>query len=208
MRFSVIMPSYLGAYKNAASKREIKIVRAIESVMVQSFSDFELIIIADGCKKTVEICEPYFYEYLPKIRILEIPKQNLWSGAVRNAGIEKANGDIIVYLDIDDVWGENHLQIINDGFGNYDWVWFNYYIWNIMQKQWQIFECNVDIMGRCGTSSIAHKKSIGAYWKDNSYYHDYYFIQTLKARSKNYNRIEMPEYFVCHLPNDRAGYDV
>ena len=44
---SVIMPSYLGAYKNAAKDRDRKIVRAINSVVRQTYKDWELIIIAD-----------------------------------------------------------------------------------------------------------------------------------------------------------------
>jgi glycosyltransferase involved in cell wall biosynthesis len=89
-----------------------------------------LVIVSDGCKKTLEIVKPYFYEYLPKIRLIEIPKQKNWSGKVRNAGIFKAEGEIICYLDVDDVLGENHLQIINDNIKNYDWVFFNDLIWD------------------------------------------------------------------------------
>jgi glycosyltransferase involved in cell wall biosynthesis len=72
MRFSIIVASNLGNYaSNLAKDRDKKIVRMIESVMVQTFQDFELIIVADGCEKTIEICKPYFYEYLPKIRLFQ-----------------------------------------------------------------------------------------------------------------------------------------
>lgn len=201
MRFSIICPSYLGNYKGAAANRDKKIVRMIESVMAQTFQDFELIIIADGCKKTVEICEPYFYEYLPKIRILEIPKQKTWSGLVRNAGIAKAQGEIITYIDIDDYFGANHLQIINDNFGDYDWVYANHYMWNPKQGKFLEYNTNIEVKGMCGTSSISHKRSMNAYWVNNGYEHDFVFINTLKKISNNYGRIPCTEYMVCHAPH-------
>ena len=52
-KFSVIMPSFLGEYSRAAQNREDKIVRAIDSCLDQEY--YELIIIADGCQKTVDI---------------------------------------------------------------------------------------------------------------------------------------------------------
>ena len=54
---SIIMPSYLGAYKKAAKDRDRKIVRAINSVVKQTYKDWELIVIADGCNKTVDIVQ-------------------------------------------------------------------------------------------------------------------------------------------------------
>lgn len=200
MKFSLICPSYLGNYKNAAKDRDKKIVRMIHSVMAQTFQDFELIIVADGCKKTIEICKPYFYEYLPKIRLIEIPKQRLWSGLVRNAGIHVANGEIITYIDNDDFLGENHLQIINDNFGDYDWVYYDHLTYN-KQQQLIPYVTDIDTYGRCGTCSISHKRDLNAYWLNNDYSHDKVFIDTLKAISKNYGRIPQTEYIVCHNPS-------
>ena len=201
MRFSVVMPSYLGTYHNAASNRETKIIRAIESVLHQTYQNFELIIVADGCEKTIEICKPYFYEFMPKIRLIQIEKQKIWSGRVRNAGISVAEGEIITYLDIDDIFGENHLQIINDNIGSYDWVYYNHLMYNMKQKKFMPYHTNIDIKGMCGTSSVSHKRSLGALWVNNSYLHDFSFINTLKGLSKNYGRIPQTEYKVCHAPH-------
>ena len=201
MRFSIICPSYLGNYPNAAKDREKKLVRMIESVIGQTFQDFELIIVADGCKKTMELCEPYFYEYLPKVRLIEVEKQKLWSGKVRNAGISVAKGDIITYIDIDDYLGHNHLQIINDNFKDYDWVYYNHLTWSVKANDFVEYFTNIDVKGMCGTSSISYKRSLNAYWINNGYEHDYVFINTLKTLSKNYGRIPCTEYKVCHAPN-------
>ena len=202
MRFSIIMPSFLGSYKNAASNRPAKLERAIQSVLGQTFTDYELIIIADGCELTVEIAAPYFYEHLPKIRILEIPKQKTWAGAVRNAGISKAQGDIITYLDIDDRLGENHLQIINDNFGDCDWVYYN----DINGKTLKENDTRLE-PGFCGTSTFSHKRSLNAYWVSDNYLHDLVMIRTL-LEFKNYRKIPTPEYFVMHLPHPNTPYDV
>ena len=96
---SVVMPSYLGAYKRAAKNRDDKIVRAIKSVQVQTYKDWELLVIADGCEKTVEIVSAIKDK---KVKLHSISKQALWSGAVRNKGLSEAIGDYACYLDIDD----------------------------------------------------------------------------------------------------------
>ncbi len=201
MMFSIICPSYLGNYNTAAKDRDKKIVRMIESVMGQTFTNFELIIIADGCKKTVDICKPYLYEYMPKIRILEIPKQKTWSGLVRNAGIFNAVGDIITYVDIDDILGCNHLQIINDNFGDSDWVWYDHLIYSMKDNKFVTYRTNIKVHGQCGTSSVSHLRSLNAYWVNHSYSHDLAFIKTLMALSPNYKKIPQTEYMVCHTPH-------
>ena len=201
MRFSIIVPSYLGSYQGAATNREQKIVRMIESVMCQTFQDFELIIVADGCERTIEICKPYFYEYLPKIRLLSVEKQKTWSGKIRNAGISKAQGDIITYVDLDDKVLPNHLQIINDNFGDADWVYADHLTWSKTAQEFVPYHTNIEITGMCGTSSISHKRSMNAYWLSNNYLHDKVFIDTLKIISKNYKRIPQTGYCVCHAPN-------
>ena len=49
--FSVIIPSYLGHYPTAAKNRDQKIIRAIDSVVDQSFKSWEAIIITAAAKK-------------------------------------------------------------------------------------------------------------------------------------------------------------
>lgn len=199
------MPSFLGQYKNAAKDRDKKIIRAIESVLSQSYEDYELIVIADGCLKTVELVKPYFYEFLPHIRLIEIPKQKLWSGKVRNTGISLAHGEIICYLDIDDVIGSNHLQIINDNFGDNDWVFFNDLIWD--GKEFVENHCDPHVKGGCGTSNIAVRKSLGAYWYNDTYLHDHAYIQSLFALSSKFAVIPCGQYQIMHRPGLPFKYD-
>jgi len=206
MTFSIILPSYLGEYKNAASNREQKLIRAINSVLGQSFSDWELIVVSDGCDRTMELVTPLVYEHLPKIRLVKIEKQKIWNGTVRNAGIFLADGEIITYLDADDKLGSNHLQIINDNFGDSDWVFFNDNIWN--GNEFVENHCNMDVKGMCGTSNFAHRKSMNAYWKDATYLHDFIMIKQLQSMSSNYKVIPCAEYYVMHRPSKPNKYDI
>lgn len=208
MRFSVILPVYLGKYANAAKNRDEKFIRAIDSVMNQTFTDFELVIVSDGDSEAVEIAKPFVEAYYPKIKLYKIPKQKIWSGVVRNTGIFKSEGDYIVYQDSDDKWGVDHLKIINDNLNGYDWVWSDYWVWNHKKSEWQVFTCNLDVHGMCGTSSVCHKRSLEVYWNNNSYSHDWVLIQDLKQASSNYAKIPCSEYFVCHNPHNKNGYDV
>ena len=104
------MPSYLGSYKKAAKDRDNKIVRAIQTVRNQTYEDWELIIIADGCNRTVEIVQRIVDICQDdRIKLLYIDKQPTWSGTVRNTGLRDARGEYACYLDIDDVFQRDHL---------------------------------------------------------------------------------------------------
>lgn len=199
MKFSVIIPSYLGPYKGAASNREEKLLRAIDSVTSQSCQDFEIIVVADGCEKTFELIS---HAGCMRVACYLIEKQPIWSGQVRNFGISKAKGEWVCYLDIDDYWMPDFLRTIEISSSYYDWVYFN--SWQLKPKG-QPAEQRIEVDKahsgwRPGTSNFAHRRSMGIYWKDNSYSHDIRFIETLKKTSKNYGRIPNPGYMVCHIP--------
>ena len=194
MKFSIILPCTLVPYKNCASNLEQKLIRAINSVLGQSFDDWELIVISDGCDKTMELVAPFVWEYLPRIRLFKIEKQKIWAGAVRNAGIFKAEGDYIIYIDVDDMWGPDHLKKVAAGLKQYDWVYYN--DWNGKTKKENKTELK---LGYCGTSTVCHKRSLDVYWGGDSYAHDFVLIQSL-LQFKNFSKIATPEYFIQHIP--------
>ncbi len=111
------MPSYLGDYHPAASRRDEKIVRAVNSVINQTFEDWQLIVVADGCQKTVDIISKITDK---RVSVIYIEKAPFWDGLPRNTGIENAEGELITYIDNDDYWGVNHLKILHKNIGNYD----------------------------------------------------------------------------------------
>lgn len=194
MKFSIITPSFLGNYPGAASRRDEKIVRAVDSVIAQTFQDWELWVVADGCDQTMEIMQRYNDL---RVHSTKIPKSKIWSGEPRNAGIDHATGEYIVYLDIDDYYGENHLQIIADNLKDKDWVFYNDYIY---KGEWVERNCDVRKLGQNGTSNICHRRSLGARWSHTGYAHDHHFTQGLIMKSLKYVKIPTPEYFVMHLP--------
>lgn len=122
MLFSVIVPIY---------NIEKYLKRCIDSVLCQSFSDFELILVDDG---SPDMCPAICDEYAKKdARIKVIHKQNGGLVSARQAGIKVASGDYIFNLDGDDAVLPDALEsaynIIRDT--NADIVSFSY-------------KCNID----------------------------------------------------------------
>lgn len=209
MRFSIITPSYLGDYRNAGKDRPRKLRRAINSVMLQNTNlEFEQIVVADGCPLTAEIIKSEFKQELSDgiLRLIEIPKQKNFSGVPRNTGINAAKGEWICYLDNDDILGGDHLEILNRHVNGFDWVFFN----DLVSDGKQFIERYCYFRPyQCGTSNIAHRRSMRSRWKERNSYgtDDWQFINILKNESKNYATIKTPEYVVCHIPL-RGGYDI
>jgi len=196
---SVVMASYLADYSRAAKSRDKKILRAVDSVLSQTIPA-ELVVISDGCQKTVDIMnkhyEGQFSGYL-------INHRTLWAGAPRNTGIDKAKGEIICYMDVDDYMDKNHCEKILTFFDSNDWVWFDDWVYS-NNSGWRQRKCDVNKRGMCGTSNLAHKKV--NIWPDKgSYNHDYVAIQNLKNWSTNFKYIGGGGYRIGHIP---GRYDV
>jgi len=97
MTFSVIIPVY---------NRTVTLKSAIESVLCQSFKDFEIIVVDDGSNDSVaKSLKPY----MGLIHYIRIDKNKGVSHA-RNIGIKASNGQYIAFLDSDDLWLPNKLQ--------------------------------------------------------------------------------------------------
>lgn len=93
---SVIIPTY-----NRASF----ITKAIDSVLEQTFNDFEIIVIDDGSTdQTKEKLKPY------QNKIIYRYQENQGIAKARNQGLEIAQGDYIAFLDSDDFWKPEKIQ--------------------------------------------------------------------------------------------------
>ena len=95
---SVIIP----AYRAAAYIRE-----ALDSVLLQGFSNVEIIVINDGSPDTEALekaLDPYRH------RIVYLTQKNAGVSSARNAGIMAARGEWLAFLDADDVWMPNYLE--------------------------------------------------------------------------------------------------
>lgn len=89
---SIVIP----AYNRAGSIR-----RAIESVLRQSWTDFELLVIDDGSTDGTQDAVRAIAD--PRLRLIETPR-NMGASAARNLGIEEARGDWVAFQDSDDEW--------------------------------------------------------------------------------------------------------
>ena len=94
---SVILPTY---------NRCLFLKQAIESVLAQTFTDYELIVVDDGSTdETPELLASYGE------KIITIRQENKGVSAARNAGIQKASARLIAFLDSDDLWMPEKLAV-------------------------------------------------------------------------------------------------
>ncbi len=104
MVFSIIIPTYNRAHL---------ILDTLNSIRNQSFIDYELIIIDDGSTdNTKEVVANYIVECGFK-NWYYYYKTNEERGAARNYGTERAKGQFVTFLDSDDVFYKNHLELAN-----------------------------------------------------------------------------------------------
>jgi len=83
------------------------ITTCIESVLSQTYQNFEIIIVNDGSTdKTDEIVE----KFLLDPRIIYIKQENKGQARAKNVGINKTSGDFIAFLDADDNWCPGKLE--------------------------------------------------------------------------------------------------
>lgn len=101
---SVILPTY---------NRESVLPRAIESVLAQTYADFELIVVDDASTDHTEtVIELFDDERIQYYRF----EENRGANAARNKGIEIASGAYLSFLDSDDVLKPKHLESVVDIF--------------------------------------------------------------------------------------------
>ena len=81
---------------------------ALDSVLAQTFTDYEIIVINDGSPDT-EALERALKPYMS--RIVYLKQENRGVSAARNTGIEAARGSLIAFLDGDDTWLPNYLEV-------------------------------------------------------------------------------------------------
>ncbi|WP_395058151.1 glycosyltransferase family 2 protein, partial [Flavobacterium sp.] len=98
---SIITPSF---------NSEKFIAGTIQSVQNQTYQNWEMIIVDDcSTDKTVSIAE-YIANNDNRITVYKLDK-NSGTGIARNTGLEKASGKYIAFLDADDLWKPNKLEI-------------------------------------------------------------------------------------------------
>ena len=125
--FSVIIPTY---------NRDSRIKATVESVINQTFEDWEIVIVDDASTdNTYEVLEPYLKKYSSIVYLKN--EQNLERSMSRNKGLEYAQGKYICFLDSDDHYLPNHLSICYKEIQSKEdriAMFFTGYTWNFPDK--------------------------------------------------------------------------
>jgi glycosyltransferase involved in cell wall biosynthesis len=96
-KISVVVPLY-----NKASY----IARCLDSILTQSFSDFEVIVVNDGSTDGSDTVVERFRD----VRVRIVSQENAGPGSARNHGVRLAQSPLLAFLDGDDAWNEDYLK--------------------------------------------------------------------------------------------------
>ncbi len=105
-KFSIIIPVY---------NRSDEVDELLQSLVNQSYTDFEVIIIEDG--STIK-CQNITEKYSEELTIKYFLRENVGQGFARNFGFSVAEGDYFIVFDSDVVVPKDYLQIVNQSLDN------------------------------------------------------------------------------------------
>lgn len=115
MLISIIIPTY---------NRVQFLIETIDSILSQTYSNFELIIVSDGSNDNTKQKVNQIKD--PRIKFIELEKNYGYPAKARNEGIKISKGEYIALCDDDDLWEknklENQLEFIKRG---YDFIFTN-----------------------------------------------------------------------------------
>ncbi len=101
MRFSLIVPVF---------NRPDEIRELLESLTKQTFTDFEIIIVEDGSQID---CKSVVNEYTTQLDIKYFYKKNERPAIARNYGVERAQGQYVIFVDSDVIVPDRYLEIVD-----------------------------------------------------------------------------------------------
>jgi len=99
--FSIVIPVY---------NRAKLVAETINSVLQQSFEDFEIVVVNDGSTDNTEEVVKEIARHNSNVKY--IWQKNLERGAARNNGFRNSSGIYVIFLDSDDLMHKNHLDVI------------------------------------------------------------------------------------------------
>lgn len=100
-RVSVIIATY---------NRSAVLRHAIASALAQTFTDFELLVVGDGCTDDSAAVVAAFGD--ARLRWSDLPANSGHQSAPNNEGLRQARGELIAYLGHDDLWLPHHLGVL------------------------------------------------------------------------------------------------
>lgn len=177
-RFSVIIPAH-----NSAKFIE----KCLHSVKYQMFTDYELIVVCDACTdNTAEIA----LRYADKTLIRDYHRD----GLARNAGIDDAEGEYIIFLDSDDWLLHEYVLTQIDGYLNHTKI-------DILEVGvvWKSVGCITPVSGRCykmiGGHAIRRDFIGDTRFNDKEYSSDSDFMESLIHKRPCFAWWNMPMYY-------------
>lgn len=131
MKVSIIIPVY-----NTGERLR----RCLDSVIGQTFADFECIVVDDG---STDYSPKVIDEYAEKDnRFVVIHKENGGVSSARNVGLDKAQGEWVVFVDSDDILKKHHIEIM---FSNVSpQIDFVYTSWEAIKHNGRIYRKTID----------------------------------------------------------------
>lgn len=176
MKFSVILPCYnVEKYLN----------ECVESILNQTFKDYEIILVDDGAKdSTPQICDDYAAKY-PFIKTVH--QQNAGLSAARNTGTKHAEGEYIVYVDSDDYLKDNEVlqKIADRASSNPDIIAYKFIEYNEFNNTYSQCPFNFDITNKNGTLAEKYLELI-----DKDAYYNSAWSKAIKRSILTENNIE------------------
>ena len=152
-KISIVMPTY---------NQSKFIHQAVESILNQTFKDFELVIVDDGSKDNTE---SILSNYLKDPRIIYIKKDNGGTGSALNEGFEGTRGVYETWFASDNILFPNALETLNnflDNSSNIDYVYAN---------------CDIHVMDEGGLKELQIKnikEEVDQTWRPEVLLHHYF----------------------------------
>ncbi|MBI2145722.1 glycosyltransferase [Candidatus Woesearchaeota archaeon] len=173
-----------------AHNEEKYILKTLQSLQQQKYTDYEVIVVANGCTdQTEEILKKHSDGQ--KIRYLSLPQPNV--SVARNAGALNANGQLLLFLDADTQLAADSLQTIQDQFTSHhavattesrpDQPLFRYRSLLALKN----FYNSTGLYNGCSGALICRKEdfqAIGGYDPAKKVQEHHYLIRQLRNRGK------------------------
>ena len=241
-KISVVMQSYLSDYPGSRSNPQMKFIRAVNSFINQSNKNTELVIVGDNCQITESLYNKHFKDN-DRIKFIMYTKEKPvmytdngnginYVGEPRQMGVDLATGDIITYMDSDDIITKDYLMTLHKYWSvntnleviiNKSWYDNSKVISNNINRYYDVFEKHykpeiLDIEGleskwvRSVVSKIgilhspvllSHKKNIKAKWSNSvGVSEDHSFYNEIYKSGKSGSPIHIFGYVRCHLKEE------
>lgn len=170
---AIIMPTY---------NRPNHLIRAIQSIINQTYRNWELYIIGDQCPLLEQVMETLRVngQYDERIRFWNFQENNGAGGAIpRNYALYVAQTEYVAYLDDDNTWEPEHLQVFMDRVDEAPDTAFMFSSFKVDGKD---MITDVPVLGSLDTSCMFHRRDLiykYGLWKnrdEGGYAHDYEFF--------------------------------